>query len=854
MVRLFDRWLIAGMTLLVVFVVFNVGLTLWNLRKLQRDARWAAHTYEMTGGLERLQSLVLMAETEQRDYLLTGEPDDSASYARTKEDIRAHLSFLRRLTPGEVGLQHDVAAIDEVVSRRLRETDHFVRLRADTGFAVAYRAARKAGSKPLDSVRDTIQALLTNQHELLTDRSRHTTRTYRVALVTSFLGGLAALWSLSAFLRLLRRHLRTRAQGAADLNAHRKLLKTTLASIGDAVLTTEARGNITFMNGVAQELTGWSSDDATGQPLDAVFRLQLPTAEGVIGEALGTSPGSLGDGAERAVLLARDGTEVPIDRTIAPIHDEDGRRVGTVIVFRDTSERQAAERALLVSEHRLRLAQQVARIGTFDWNVQNGANMWTPELEAMHGLAPGTFGATVDAWLALIHEDDRERVRSRSEEAMITGTFAEEWRIVRPNRVERWVAGRGQLFRDASGRPWRLIGVNIDITDARNAEEALREADRRKDEFLATLSHELRNPLAPIRNALSILQSPAASPATVRAAHGVMDRQINQMVRLVDDLLDVSRITRGKLELRAERVTLEPILRQAIETCRPMADALGHEISVSLGPEPIHLLADSVRLAQVFANLLNNACKFTERGGHIYLSATLDGSEAIVSVRDTGMGIPADALPGIFEMFSQVDRTIERAHGGLGIGLTLVKRIVDLHGGRVEARSDGLGKGSEFVVRLPVPQLADQLPEASPRASGARGGDGATTPIQTILVVDDNLDSAETLAQLLEIMGNVVHVAHDGFDAIALAESIHPDVIFLDIGLPGMSGYDTARQIRERPWSETTKIFALTGLGREDDRSRSRDAGFDRHLVKPVYHEELEALLGSRGTPPEWAS
>ena len=366
----------------------------------------------------------------------------------------------------------------------------------------------------------------------------------------------------------------------------------------------------------------------------------------------------------------------------------------------------------------------------------------------------------------------------------------------------------------------------------------LRQDDQRKDEFLATLAHELRNPLAPIRNGLEVLKLAGGGGEMVNEARTMMERQLGQMVRLVDDLLDVSRITRNKLELRKERVTLASILHSAVETSRPLMEQSGHTFSLTLPPTPVYLDADLTRLAQVFSNLLNNSAKYTMPGGRISLTGEVVKGEAVLRVQDNGMGIPSDALSRIFEMFSQVDRNMERAQGGLGIGLTLVRRLVELHDGTIEAHSEGPGRGSEFVVRLPV------LKEWCQPSNISASDQGVTVGLrQRILVVDDNHDSAMSLGMMLKLMNNEIQTAHDGLAAVKAAEEFRPDLILLDIGLPKLNGYDACRRIREQPWSKGMVIAALTGWGQDEDRRRSQEAGFDYHLVKPVDMAEINRLL-----------
>jgi len=394
-----------------------------------------------------------------------------------------------------------------------------------------------------------------------------------------------------------------------------------------------------------------------------------------------------------------------------------------------------------------------------------------------------------------------------------------------------------------------VAGSTRDVTDWRRQANELRklaadlfEADRRKDEFLATLAHELRNPLAPIRSGLQVLRllrdgGEPVEPVQIEQVQVMMERQLGQLVRLVDDLLDVSRISRGKLELRKERVELAAVVNNAVETSRPLIDSGGHQLTVSLPPEPVWVDADVTRLGQVFANLLNNAAKYSDRGGRIGLTVERQGGEAVVTVKDVGVGIPPHMLPHIFDLFTQVDRSLERSQGGLGIGLTLVKRLVEMHGGSVEARSEGHGLGSELIVRLPV------LSAAAVRPAAGSGEPAQLRACRRVLVADDNMDAAESLAMMLEIMGNEVRTANDGLQAVAAAAAFRPDMILLDIGMPGLNGYEACRAIREQLDGGRPVIVACTGWGQEEDRRQSREAGFNFHLVKPVDPADLEALL-----------
>jgi signal transduction histidine kinase/ActR/RegA family two-component response regulator len=366
--------------------------------------------------------------------------------------------------------------------------------------------------------------------------------------------------------------------------------------------------------------------------------------------------------------------------------------------------------------------------------------------------------------------------------------------------------------------------------------QALREADRRKDEFLATLAHELRNPLAPLRNGLEVLRLAGQNEELADQARTMMERQLSQMVHLIDDLLDLSRISRGKIELRRERVELIKAVQQAVEASRPIIEQAGHELTME-GPSGLILVdADVTRLAQVFSNLLNNAAKYTPPGGRIRLTIWSEENEAVVSVRDNGIGIPADMLPKVFDIFTQVDRHLDRSQGGLGIGLSIVKRLLEMHGGSVEAKSGGHGNGSEFIIRLPLMRHVVNLQTAESEVS--------TMPCpRRVLVVDDNHDAAESLAMLLMLMGSEVKTAHNGLEALKLAADYLPELILLDIGMPVMNGYETARSIRQKAWGSKVVLVALTGWGQDEDRHKSEEAGFDLHMTKPIEPSAINRIL-----------
>ena len=403
-------------------------------------------------------------------------------------------------------------------------------------------------------------------------------------------------------------------------------------------------------------------------------------------------------------------------------------------------------------------------------------------------------------------------------------------------------------LKDDKGRILYWFGTNTDISDIKRMETALRDADRRKDEFLATLAHELRNPLAPIRNSLQILKMPRVDEATVQQTRDMMERQVDHLVRLVDDLLDVARVMRGKIDLRKEPIELATVVARAVETVQPLIQIQGHDLQISVSADSLLLDVDAIRLAQVLGNLLTNSAKYTESGGRIWLTADREGDQAVVRVRDNGIGIAPDMLPYVFELFVQADHATTRAQGGLGIGLTLVKNLVQMHGGSVSAHSAGLNRGSEFVVRLPLMQ---QRPEENSQRANDGSPENVRSPGYKLLVVDDNMDSAISLARLLRLQGHEVQIAHDGISAIEAANASLPDLILLDIGMPGMDGYEVAKRIRQTPNLERTVLAALTGWGQEEDRRRTADAGFDYHLIKPLGVTALTSVLDSVGRRQE---
>jgi PAS domain S-box-containing protein len=521
-----------------------------------------------------------------------------------------------------------------------------------------------------------------------------------------------------------------------------------------------------------------------------------------------------------------------LENTIEAIQ---GGKVDAVVVNREGSpEVWTLEQA---NRLHLNLSEQTANIGTWDWDIATGAVTWSESLLHSFGLTsngPPSF----DALIALIYPDDRERVQRRIAEALEKDDeFYEEFRVLRCNSDLRWVAARGRVVRGFRRKPQRLVGISLDITERRQAEDELRQADQRKDEFLAMLAHELRNPLAAISNAIRLNQTPDLPPEERQWIEQMLRRQTDQLGHLIDDLLDVARITTSKISLHKEALSLPDLAHRTLDTLRPQLLRSRHDLILDFPAEPVWVDADPSRLEQVLVNLITNAIKYTKDQGQIWLRISREGNEAVIAVRDTGIGIAAEMLPRIFDLFAQAEQGLDRSRGGLGIGLTLVRRIVELHGGTVTVASPGVGMGSEFTVRLP----AIEPPQGE---TSGRAAESPRTRGQRILVVDDNRDAAITLSLLLKASGHETAMAYNAQKAIELASTFKPQIALLDIGLPGMNGLELASLLRQA--NPDIFLVAVSGYGQAEDRARTKAAGFDEHFVKPVRLDDLLEVLASR--------
>jgi len=709
-----------AVALLVVALVIDAGLALHNIREVSVSLQWVSHTNEVLTRLEAVLSTLKDAETGQRGYLLTGEATYLEPYREAVDRLPGQIAALRQLTLDNPPQTARVLRLDELAGQRLailkRGLD-LAGLDPDRGRGLSsgrQTVLSGEGKQVMDRIRAEVDEMERVERELLEERGAIARGAARTAVVTTVVALVIGLALVALVVWLFARNLAIRQRASEVLQAERERFRTTLTSIGDAVMVTDAQGRVTLLNPVAEALTGWDAD-AIGRPVETVFRIvneeSREPVENPVGKVL--RDGAVVGLANHTVLIGRDDRERPIDDSGAPIRDGRGRVVGVVLVFRDITERRATE-------------------------------------------------------------------------------------------------------------------------------QRLRENDRRKDEFLAMLAHELRNPLAPIRNAAHTLTLLGQPDERLRWVSGVIERQVGLLTRLVDDLLDVSRITSGKITLNRERVPVAAVIAQAVETARPAAESRRETLEVDVADDVGVVEGDSARLIQAVGNLLDNAIKYSEEGGRVRLTARAEAPDVVIVVRDEGVGIDAELLPHVFDLFTQADRSLERRQGGLGIGLTLVRRLVEMHGGRVEVASEGAGRGSEFTIRLPRLAVAAPAPAPAPAAREAPSG-----PARRVLVVDDQPDSTDSLALLLRLHGHEVYTAADGPGAVDEFLRSKPEVVFLDLGLPGMSGYDVARRLRATPEGRDVRLVAVTGYGTEADRERTRAAGFDLHLAKPVDPHAVEALLAS---------
>jgi PAS domain S-box-containing protein len=632
-----------------------------------------------------------------------------------------------------------------------------------------------------------------------------------------------------------------------------------LSAIGDAVLTTSPEGLITYINPVAETLTGWSEAEALGKRLEEVFRIineeTRKPAEQPVRKVIDT--GLVRGLANHTVLLARDGSELPIDDSAAPVWGENGELVGVVMIFRDITDRRRSEHVIDAAkefaESIVTTVREPMLVLNADLHVRSANRAFyetfqvkPPETEnrSVYELGDGQWNIPA--------------LRKLLEEIIPHNSSFEDFEVEHDFET---IGHRTMLLNARRFPPegkWELVLLAIaDITERRRLEREredllkaaevardraeadaarLADADIQRNRFLAMLAHELRNPLAAVRSAVEVAAR-SGTRENLEWSRDVTARQVQNFAHLINDLLDVARITEGKIQLRKEVLDAVPVIRHAIESTKPIVDERNHELRVSLPTTELMVESDTTRLEQILVNLLTNAAKYTPSGGRIQLIAGVEAGEVVFRVRDNGIGILPELLPKMFDLFTQGDRSLDRSEGGLGIGLTLVRSLAELHGGTATATSDGPGKGSEFVVRLPAPQTgAFSDGDGEPEVASSRRA--------RVLVVDDNEDTARGMAKLLKFSGHEVRVAHNGNDALKIACEYRPEVMLLDIGLPGMDGYELATALRQEVWSKGSVLIAVSGYGEEKARERSKTAGFNHHLVKPINFDTILALVG----------
>jgi PAS domain S-box-containing protein len=681
-----------------------------------------------------------------------------------------------------------------------------------------------------------------------------------------------------------------------DNSIRSALLAAIVESSDDAIVSKTLDGRILSWNAGASRIFGYTAEEVIGKPITIIIPAELREEEQRILDQVRS-----GRRIEHfdTIRIAKDGRRIPISLTVSPVRDSRGAIIGASKVARDVSERKRAEHALLESEGRLAAeADALAKLNELSTRLWRSSSL-NEGLDEILAAVIDLLGAekgniqlldAAGSKLSMVAQRGFEpdfleffREVSATDDSACSKALRSGQRILiedvetdgpyAPFRAIARAAGYRSMIStplmSADGAPLGMASSHFRSVhrpsaqelrrlelylrqasdfiqrckleeELQQSEEALRDADRRKDEFLALLAHELRNPLAPIRYALAANRKSGRTPEQRKRAEEIIERQVTHMSRLLDDLLDVSRITRNSLELKKNLTELTLVVGSAIETARPILDTKHHTLSVDLPKQAVRLEADAVRLAQIISNLLINAAKYTDPGGHIQLRAAREGNAIVVAVRDNGIGISADMMPRLFAMFSQAQAALGRSEGGLGIGLSLVRGLVTLHGGSVEAHSDGPGCGSEFIVRLPAGTPVEKPADIEAEADAPVAGAG-----MKILVVDDNRDAADACAGLLELSGHHVQTAYTGRRALELAETFRPHALLLDIGLPDLDGYQLAAKVRAAPWGRGIILIAVTGWGQEEDRRRAFEAGFDHHLTKPIAAETVESLLQS---------
>ena len=624
---------------------------------------------------------------------------------------------------------------------------------------------------------------------------------------------------------------RKRAEQAGRTSESR--LRNVLSHAGAGVVEADSAGRMTFVNHAWCEMLGYSEAELVGLSItDITDPASLPSTLAAVRKMAAGGPAFVIEKNYRR----KDGSLLAASSSVTPLRAADGTYEGFIAVVADVTSHRRARLAQIDNRRLLALALNGARAGAWEVDLATGERRWAQGMAELLDIEPHQMASEQARWLAYVHPDDRARL-VESLGRLVQGQeriWAAQFRAIRAKGEVRWMAARGAVFTLPDGSR-KLVGVDVDVTETKRAEESLREADRQKDEFIATLAHELRNPLAPISAAVQLL-GVSRSEVDREKLRSMMERQMRHIVHLIDDLLDVSRIAHGKVQLHTERIDLRTAVDVALDALRATDAAGAHELRVDLGSEPAWVEADFTRMTQIAGNILNNAAKYTPAGGWIAVTIERSGNGAVLKVADNGRGIPAQMQEDVFTMFSRVDKALNQEQEGLGIGLALARALVEMHGGSLGVHSDGVGEGSTFTMRLPI-AAAPVIVALDGAAVRTRGKSEVR-----VLVADDNRDAADTLSQLLTLWGYTVMTAYQGEDALKVASTFHPDVAILDLGMPDIDGFQVAHSIRAE--KAHCRLIALTGWGTADDRERSRNAGFDLHLTKPVEAVALADALG----------
>jgi PAS domain S-box-containing protein len=776
------------------------------------------------------------AETGSRGFVLSQNKEFLEPYYQSAPMIEEHFKSLKELTRDMPAHHAAIERLEVAAYSRLEHLDQVVAAGLQGDVELARSIIRTGeGRRRMDAVREIIAGIELVELDLLGEREGAAQVAYRTAQGTGIAVGMASVLLVLVVYNLVLRYDGLRARAAQHIADARARFEGALASIGDAVIVVDTDNRLVYCNEGSRALLGLGKEDF-GRSIDQAIALQSEAFGTPIDlTALASRPiGEIAHAASGTVLSRQDGTIVPVEVTAARLGGERGEWQGAIYVLLDVSKRRQIERDLARSSQRFRLL--VVATSQVVWTANERGKM-VEDAVAWRALTGQSYEQWQgDGWLDALHPDDRQRIEAGWRKAVAQGQpFADEYRLRTADGQYLWSYVRAVPVLDIDGVLREWVGMTHDIHARKLAEASVIEASRHKDEFIALLSHELRNPLAPLSYGLELLKSGNASENG--RAIALMDRQLRHMMRLINDLLDLSRIGQGRLELQLGGVDLVEVARQAVEDLAPSASAKGQRLDVSLPAHPLWVRGDAARLAQVVSNLLSNAIKYSDAGAHIWLTAEFEGSEHVLRVRDTGQGIEPELQSRIWNLFMQGRGRAERIGGGLGIGLMLVRRIVELHGGSVAVSSDGAGTGSEFTVRVPSfaqPPRAQPAQRAHPRPA-LRALD--------ILVIDDNQDSTESLAMLLRAGGHRVRTSLSGEAGIAEYLRNQPELVLCDIHMPDLSGHEVARRLRALPGGASCALVALTGFGTQADRESSAEAGFERHLVKPVDPDELFEIL-----------